>query len=158
MTDPLQLQWHCLPFTKLSSVQVHALLSLRQQVFIIEQQCLYADADLLDLQSYHLFALASDGDLVACARMIPPAILYPEVVIGRVVTRQYLRGQGIGRCLMEQALLHADRLFPEVTVRVSAQTRLQAFYLHLGFVAAGRPYDDEGIEHIDMFRAKQTGV
>ncbi|MDF2180485.1 GNAT family N-acetyltransferase [Neptuniibacter sp. CAU 1671] len=150
MKSPLAVEWQCLPFDELSACQTHALLALRQQVFILEQQCFYQDADSLDSVAFHLLGTDKAGRVIATARLIPPAHRYPEVAIGRVATEMSVRGKGVGGELMLQALRWADQLFPNIDIKISAQTRLAGFYTQLGFETLGQPYDDEGIEHIDM--------
>lgn len=154
MGSPLTVDWQCLPFDELCVTQLHALLALRQQVFILEQQCFYQDADSLDSVAFHLLGADKSGRVIATARLIPPGHRYPEVAIGRVATEMSVRGKGVGRALMVQALQWADQLFPNIGIKISAQTRLADFYTQLGFTAHGQTYDDEGIEHIDMLLHK----
>ncbi len=154
MKSVIAVNWLCLPFDELSCSQLHGLLVLRQQVFILEQQCFYADADALDPVAFHLLGTDSSGRIVATARLIPPGLRYPEVTIGRVATDIEVREQGVGQALMEQILSWAEYLFSGISIKISAQTRLIDFYSRLGFSVIGQPYDDEGIEHIDMLLAK----
>ena len=51
---------------------------------------------------------------------------------------------------MELAILSCQDLFGANPIRIGAQTYATAFYESLGFVAEGDPYDEDGIEHIEM--------
>ncbi|RZK21428.1 MAG: GNAT family N-acetyltransferase, partial [Pedobacter sp.] len=72
-------------FEKLSTEELYQIMKLRIEVFIIEQQCLYQDADDKDQKCHHLM-LIKDETLVAYARLVPAGLSFPEVSIGRVIT------------------------------------------------------------------------
>ncbi|MDY7092475.1 MAG: GNAT family N-acetyltransferase [Acidobacteriota bacterium] len=134
----------CQPFDRLTVRQLHDLLELRCQVFIVEQNCAYDDIDGHDPESVHL--LAYDGEtLEGCCRWYPRD---PQVVFGRIVTSQRTRGQGLGSYLMAEAL---DRIGP-TEIFLSAQAHLEPFYRRFGFIPQGEPYDDVGILHVHMVR------
>jgi ElaA protein len=150
-------QWIWKTFHQLSLEQLYAVIHLRQQVFVIEQQCLYPDADGFDAASMHCLGYDQQGVLVAYARILPPGVRYAEPSIGRVIVAGQLRARGIGEELMKQTLLQAAALYPDASVRISAQARLERFYRKLGFTRVGELYDDVGIAHIDMLTAKHAG-
>jgi ElaA protein len=50
------IEWHFLSFDELSTEQLFELLKARQQVFIIEQECIYPDIDDWDREAWHLMA------------------------------------------------------------------------------------------------------
>ena len=52
MTYKTELIWH--DFESISKEQLYDILSLRQRVFIIEQDCFYEDLDYSDKDAYHL--------------------------------------------------------------------------------------------------------
>lgn len=136
-------------FAGLSNAELHAIYSLRSQVFVVEQNCAYQDPDDKDPLSLHI--LGTDGnDLVAYARIIPPGISYREPSIGRVVVRKTLRQQGLGRKLMTEAIREAKSRFGDHFIVISAQCYLQNFYSSLGFCVEGNVYDEDGIPHIKM--------
>lgn len=143
--------WRSAIFDELSGREVHDLLRLRQDVFVVEQACAFAEIDGRDPDAVHLFGYV-DGRLVACARVFAPGIVAAEASIGRVVTATQTRGTGVGRALMREALRLADALAPGAPVRVAAQAHLEAFYASLGFSVVGDPYLDDGIVHVDMVR------
>ena len=147
--------WQTRHFDQLSGAQLYAVLALRQQVFILEQQCLYPDADGKDLGAHHLLGWRSiDGQrqLAAYLRCLAPGVSYAEVSLGRVLTAPVARGSGIGRELMAEGIALADRLYPGQPVRIGAQQHLEKFYGGFGFRTVSAPYDEDGIMHVEMLR------
>ncbi|WP_256009233.1 GNAT family N-acetyltransferase [Desertivirga xinjiangensis] len=138
-------------FQDLSNVELYEMLKFRQEVFILEQNCVYLDADGKDLQCQHLL-MYSEGKLVACARLIPAGLSYAEVSLGRIATSKVVRGSGAGRLLMNRAIEECSKIFGSVPIRISAQYYAKAFYENFGFVAHGKIYDEDGIDHIEMLR------
>ncbi|MEN9544427.1 MAG: GCN5-like N-acetyltransferase [Pseudomonadota bacterium] len=139
-------------FDQLSPRELYALLRLRQEVFVIEQNCPYLDADGIDLQCWHLRGLDAEGALQAYLRIVPPGLKYPEPSIGRVISAGTVRGSGAGRALMREGVAHAQALFPDRGIRISAQARLRGFYEDFGFVVEGAEYLEDNMPHIEMFR------
>jgi ElaA protein len=140
-----------LPFDALTPHQLHALLQLRARVFVVEQRCAFLDPDGLDPACVHGL-LHEGGRLLACARLVPPGLKSGRPGIGRVVSAPEVRGQGLGRRLMLEALAEVARRHPGLGAYVSAQRYLERFYGSLGFRAVGAPYDEDGIPHVDMVR------
>lgn len=148
-----KLQWHCSAVSGLAAQQLLSMLTLRQQVFIVEQQCLYADIDNLDAQAVHLLAmLPENGEVVACARLIAPGMAGVEPRIGRFVVAQHWRGKALGHALLQRALHWLDSHYPQQAIVISAQLYLEKFYQQAGFVSESAPYDEDGIAHIAMRR------
>lgn len=136
---------------RLRPMEWYEIMQLRQDVFVIEQRCLYRDLDGKDPFCLHLSGRQMHtGKLAAYARLVPPSVVFEEASIGRVVTDQAIRGQGIGNLLMLRAIEEVQRNFLVSRIRISAQAHLQTFYYDLGFRKIGKVYDDEGIPHIDM--------
>jgi ElaA protein len=151
-SDPF---WQWARFSELRPNELYAALSLRESVFVVEQQCAYQDADGRDPQAWHLLGwLDDDGarSLVAYARIFEPGVRYTEGSIGRVVTAPAVRGTGLGKVLMVEALRRLEGLAPGRTVKIAAQRRLEKFYLDLGFRTVSEPYEEDGIMHVDMLR------
>jgi len=142
--------WHFAPFLSLSADQIHRILSLRAEVFVLEQNCAYVDPHAKDRVSHHLWAEDSQGQVAAVARVVPPGPSYPEPSIGRVATSSSVRGTGLGRELMRRALLEAERLYPGKELVISAQCYLEGFYADFAFEPEGDPYEEDGIPHIQM--------
>ncbi|MFC5474558.1 GNAT family N-acetyltransferase [Paraherbaspirillum soli] len=144
------LHWHWLPFQQLTTLQLYAAMQLRQRVFVLEQACLFQDADGLDPHAWHGLGYLPDGELAAYARIVPPGLAFEQPSIGRVVTAAALRGSNAGHELMQQAMAQAASLFPGSAIKIGAQAHLQRFYGRFGFEAVGEIYDEDGIAHIHM--------
>lgn len=145
------IHWQCLPFQQLTTHQLYEIIHLRLQVFCVEQQCYYQDADHRDYHAHHLVGYNPQGTLVAYARILPVQVSYPhDVSIGRVVTAPAARKQGIGQTLMTQALHHCQQLFGNTSIRISAQSYLLRFYQSFGFQPVGEPYLEDDIPHTQM--------
>jgi ElaA protein len=141
-------------FGDFSAALIYEVLAFRQAIFVVEQRCPYPDLDGLDGRANHLL-LQVDGELAGYLRLIP----YPDearVAIGRVAVAAQLRRQGLARLLMAEALDRCRRDHPDCTVILSAQTYLVPFYETLGFRATSAPYDDYGVQHVDMAQASST--
>lgn len=146
------LQWHCRRFDELPGRELYAILKLRSQVFVVEQNCVYQDMDDKDFDSYHLFAV-QDGCLCAYSRLLPPGLAYVESTsVGRVVVSPNFRRLGLGRLLMEKSLQSLTGLYGKFPVTIMAQTYLQEFYASLHFRPQGAPFEEDGIPHITMMR------
>jgi ElaA protein len=147
------ITWQWSGFAGLTVPQLYAMLALRQEVFVLEQACLYPDIDGRDQEAHHLLGWRSvEGrpELVAHLRCLAPGAKYEEMSIGRVVTSPAARGTGLGRELVAQGIALARRLHPGHAIRIGAQAHLEHFYASFGFVTVSEPYDEDGILHIDM--------
>jgi ElaA protein len=127
-------------------------MQLRNEVFVVEQNCVYQDADGKDAKSFHLIGFNQMDDVLAYCRILPAGISYEEVSIGRVVTSPKIRGKGIGKELMVQALDKIKLLYSNVQVRIGAQVYLKEFYAEMGFVPVGKEYMEDNIPHIEMIK------
>ena len=141
------IEWQWCSFAELSGAQLYEVLAQRQQVFILEQTCLYPDIDGYDLDAHHLLCV-----LVAYLRCLAPGAKYDEMSLGRILTTNDVRGSGAGRELVAHGLQYAEQLHPGHRIRIGAQQRLKQFYQSLGFETVSAPYDEDGILHIDMLR------
>ncbi|MFI5219811.1 MAG: GNAT family N-acetyltransferase [Bacteroidia bacterium] len=157
------MQWQLKKFDELLPVELYRILQLRQEVFVVEQNCPYIDADENDLQSYHLMGIIfSDSaeseyrkkKLIAYSRIVLAGVSYPEVSIGRVVTHPEYRKKGTGIILMEESLRQIQKIFGKVPIRIGAQYYLVDFYKKFGFEPIGDIYLEDGIKHIIMLRVK----
>tara|TARA_R110001583_G_scaffold50929_1_gene158924 strand:- start:2483 stop:2947 length:465 start_codon:yes stop_codon:yes gene_type:complete len=138
-------------FSELSALRLYQVLKLRQDVFILEQGCLYADADDLDQKAIHILLISEEeDDLFAYCRILPAELVYPEVAIGRVVVSKAARDQGFAKKLMQKSIRFVEQEMQAPAIKISAQSHLQAFYQSLGFCVASKPFDEDGIEHIEM--------
>ncbi len=142
--------WHWYPFHELNNSQLYSLLKLRQDVFIIEQDCIYPDIDDLDQHCIHL--LGNEGDsLIACLRLIPAEFSHSgNTSLGRIITIAQKRGIGLGNLLMNETMAYLAEHFSGKKIQLSAQHHLQSYYHKYGFEHFGEPYDEDGIPHIAM--------
>lgn len=147
----MQIQWLLRTFSELTNQQLYAILQLRNEVFVVEQNCVFQDADDKDQECHHLMGFANDK-LVAYTRIVPPGVIYQEASIGRVVTAFSARGTGAGKELMEQSLQCVHDLFGKSPVKIGAQLYLQKFYESLGFEKCSDVYIEDGIPHIHMIK------
>lgn len=146
------ISWTLKKFDELTIHELYAILQLRNEVFAIEQNCVYPDMDNKDQPSYHLMGMQNEK-LIAYARIIPPGIVYNEPSIGRVVTSPVVRGTGMGKELMKRSIRHIEELYGETPIRISAQVYLQKFYTELGFQTTGDVYIEDNLEHIEMVKS-----
>lgn len=149
------MNWLCLPFAELSAQQLHDVLRLRSEVFVVEQNCVFLDIDGLDPSTWHLLGTGDSGQLLAYTRLIPPGVKAPDALIGRVVTSPAARGGGTGRTLMAKAIAQCERLWPGHAITLHAQAHLERFYGSFGFLPSGEPYIEDGIPHLEMRKPLQ---
>lgn len=147
----LELQWLCKKFNALSVNELYAILRLRSEVFVAEQNCVFLDMDNKDHFCYHLMGW-QQNNLVAYARLIPPDKVYAEMSIGRVVTSPLFRKNGAGKLLMQTAIEQCHILFGNGPIKIGAQLYLKKFYEGFGFEQSSDIYDEDGIDHIEMIR------
>ncbi len=148
------INFKCVHFSELTVYELYDAMALRQEIFSVEQNCAYLDADGKDLQGFHLLGYA-DSTLVACTRLLPKGVSYDNYAsIGRVVNAYKVRGQGVGKMLMEESIRQMARLFPNDPVKIGAQTYLLKFYTSLGFVSTGEEYLEDNIPHTSMILKK----
>lgn len=145
-----QMTWHWYTFEEMPKGTLYDYLRLRQQVFIIEQRSIYPDLDDVDQFAHHLLVFSSTGNIAACLRLIPPDGENAQPHIGRLLIAPEFRGQKLAHVLIDEGLKQSRELFPDLPIRIGAQTYLKDFYIKHGFEPTGEPYDDEGVEHIDM--------
>ena len=147
------LNWVLLPFSQLTNQQLYEMLRLRVDVFVVEQTCPYPELDGKDTIEGVQHLLGYQGDqLVACARLLPSGLSFECVSIGRVATKLGARKQGLGHQLLQQALTHCKRLWPEQSIEIGAQEHLVAFYAQHGFEVSSDVYLEDGILHVNMRR------
>jgi ElaA protein len=147
----MQLHWLLKRFDELTPYQLYAILQLRNEVFVVEQNCVFQDADNKDQDCYHLMGFL-DNKLAAYTRLVPAGVTYEQASIGRVVTSPSVRRSGAGKMLMQQSIDSLYSLFGKVPIKIGAQLYLQKFYESFGFVRISDIYLEDGIEHIYMLK------
>ena len=132
---------------ELTAAELHEILRLRVDVFVVEQDCAYPEIDGLDLRSdsHHVW-VADERGIAGYVRLL--GVGGAPVRVGRVVTRRDRRGDGLAAQLIE-AVLH--ELGP-VETRLEAQSHLAGWYERLGYEIDGDEYVEDGIPHVPMMR------
>jgi ElaA protein len=137
-------------FDDLSAGELYDIMRLRQEVFVVEQDCAYLDADGHDKNGVHLLHY-EDERLVAYARILPMGISYSEYAsIGRIVVAKEYRGKGLGAAITTKAVEISNELFGGAPIKISAQCYILDMYSKLGFDAVGESYLEDGIPHQAM--------
>lgn len=138
-------------FSELSTLQLYAILQLRSEVFVVEQDCVYQDIDDKDQKALHVIGIKNDK-VVAYTRIFKPGDYFTEASIGRVVVAKSERSFGYGYQIMEDSIRTIKNIFNQTAIKVSAQLYLNKFYSSLGFQQAGDTYLEDGIPHIAMIK------
>jgi ElaA protein len=145
------IHFTCLPFADLSPKELYEALALRQEVFIVEQNCPYLDCDDKDQESWHLFGRDAGGKLCCYTRLLPLGLAYLDYAsIGRVVSSPSVRGTGAGRVLMDKSIELCRHIFQDAPLKIGAQSYLLKFYEGFGFISTGEEYLEDGIPHTKM--------
>jgi ElaA protein len=141
-------------FDELDAATLYAILRLRSDIFVVEQQAAYEELDGRDTESATIHRwLEDDGVIVAYLRVLRDAT---EFRIGRVCTARTHRGAGLAAELMEAALEAVDGIDAATTCVLDAQTRAMGLYERFGFTVSGDRYVEDGIEHVPMRRGAPT--
>jgi ElaA protein len=135
-------------FDELTTHELHDLIRLRIDVFVVEQACPYPELDGRDVEvgtEHHW--IAGERLTVACyARtLVDPGGV---VRIGRVVTAPGARGRGLAASLMGSLV---DR-YGDAPLALDAQSHLAGWYAAFGFTPAGLEFVEDGIPHLPMRR------
>lgn len=158
----MAMEWTCKTFDELTPHELYAILQLRSEVFVVEQNCVYQDMDDKDPHCYHLCGWSSEArqtsssdgpphrTLFVYTRLVPAGISYDEPSIGRVVTSPKTRGTGAGKELMKKSIQQLHELWGVQPIRIGAQAYLKNFYESLGFAQTSEIYLEDGIPHMEM--------
>jgi len=143
------MQYPIKKFEELTNAALYKMLQLRQEIFIIEQTCIYPDIDGKDENAYHLLVFDEDS-VIGCLRILGKGVSFEEVAIGRVIVSKSSRGQGIAKEMMLQALDFIKEELKEKRVKISAQAVAIPFYEGVGFKIVSEEYLEDDIPHVDM--------
>ena len=143
--------WVINDWQTLKKSDLYQIIQLRNRVFVVEQNCVYQDADGNDQKAYHLFA-KQDDKLFAYARIFKSGDYFDNASIGRVVVAPEFRKQHLGKKLMQKAIDFILNDLQENSIEISAQTYLIKFYKDLGFVPFGNEYLEDNLPHIRMLK------
>ena len=141
----------CVTFYELSLDELYAIMVLRQEVFVLEQNCPFVDADGKDQLAWHFMIWDENNKLIAYTRLFDKNVYYEDYTsIGRVVSSSQTRGGGIGRLLRQKSIEKTIELFGNEPIKIGAQSYLIKFYQSLGFELIGHDYVEDGIDHTYM--------
>ena len=145
------LIWTASSIDELNARQLHDLLKLRIDVFVVEQRCAYAELDGQDALpgTQHIFATDTKREVVAAARVLPADGALP-VRIGRVVVKPSHRGTGLSKQLMNRVMGYCNEYHQKEDIELSAQVGADGLYAAYGFKVISKDYLDDGIPHRDM--------
>ncbi len=144
------MKFYIKKYNDLTLDNLYDLISLRQSVFVVEQNCPYEDVDQKDKICFHLLGY-KNKELIAYSRIFPPDSLHKESVsIGRIVVLKSYRKKGIGVGLINESLNFVESNFGKINIRIEAQSYLKEFYSKFGFKIISDEYLEDGIPHFSM--------
>lgn len=138
-------------FSELTIQELYAILQLRSEVFVVEQDCVYQDIDGKDAKSWHIIG-EKDGKIIAYTRVFKAGDYFENASIGRVVVKESERAFGYGHDILKASIEFITTTFQEHVIKISAQLYLKKFYEQHGFQQIGEGYLEDGIPHIGMIR------
>lgn len=138
-------------FKELTTKDVYAVLQLRSEIFVVEQNCVYQDIDGKDFKAFHVLGY-KDNNLVAYTRIFKPGDYFKEASIGRVVVKKSERKHKYGYVIMQESIAAVKEHLQETTIKISAQKYLLKFYNNLGFKEEGEEYLEDGLPHMVMYK------
>ena len=136
-------------FEELTTEELYAILQLRTEVFVVEQDCVYQDLDFKDQKALHVLGF-KNKIIVAYTRLFKPGDYFNEASIGRVVVVKKERQHKYGYDIMNASIEAIKNKFNETDIRISAQCYLKKFYTNVGFKEVGEEYLEDGIPHVNM--------
>lgn len=142
-------------FKELNTHELYAIMRLRSEVFVVEQNCVYLDADGRDIEAYHVMAWhqgLEKSELVGYARLMLPKLDEDAISSGRLCVSNSFRKSGLAYQLVEAVLKIIDDLQDDRPLIISAQSYLINFYRKLNFKTEGEEYLEDGLPHIRMVR------
>lgn len=147
----MEIVWQIKAFDTLMVSELYAILKLRSEIFVVEQNCVYLDLDGKDQQALHLLGVYN-GEIVAYSRLFQPGISYDNASIGRVVVSADYRNKKWGHHLLLQSILGIKHHFGESQITIGAQLYLKKFYESHDFQQSSEMYLEDGIPHIEMIK------
>ncbi|MGB5699481.1 GNAT family N-acetyltransferase [Muriicola sp.] len=138
-------------YNELSREELYALLQLRAEVFVVEQNCVYQDIDGLDSKAVHVLGTVNNI-LCAYTRLFKAGDYFKLPSIGRVVVSKKERKHKYGKQIMQASVDFIHTKWKEPQIALSAQVYLVKFYNELGFYEEGEEYLEDDIPHIKMIR------
>lgn len=143
------MEWKIKKFENLSIEEIYKMLKVRNEVFVVEQNCPYQDCDGKDTQAYHLF-LEDSGDVIAYTRILEKGVSYDEASIGRFLVKEEYRGKGLAKEMLVRAINFVEESLKENSIRLSGQVYIKDFYKSNGFKEVSDTYLEDDIPHVEM--------
>lgn len=143
--------WKVKIFDDITTKELYNILKVRQEVFVVEQEAAYLDADDTDQKAIHIWA-EKDDKVVAYCRIFDQGVKYKETSIGRVLTHPDYRKLKLGRILVGYAVDTIENRYKTSAIRISAQDYLIKFYEDFGFISTDKKYLEDNLPHTEMFR------
>ena len=137
----------CKSFHELTVDELYDILSLRVDVFVVEQKCAYRELDDIDKKAMHVFMM-EDGKIVSYLRYFKGE--GDVIQIGRVVSR--IRKHGYASAVLAKAIAQIKEMPGISAIVLEAQVYAVTFYEKTGFVVVSEPFDEDGIMHVRMER------
>lgn len=134
-------------FDELNTRELYELLKLRNEIFVVEQECIYQDLDGVDYNSLHMY-LEEDGIPAAYLRVFYKEEEPGTVQIGRVLTREHGKGHG-GELLKRSLFVIRKRMAPK-RIYLEAQCYAVGYYEREGFRVCTEEFLEDGIPHVGM--------
>ncbi|QIM19476.1 GNAT family N-acetyltransferase [Leucobacter coleopterorum] len=136
-------------FDEVPPTTFYRIAKLRQEVFVLEQDCVYLDLDGRDLEqeTIQVWAETTDGSIASSVRILNEDAQEPGLrSIGRVVTSPAHRGQGIAAAVLNTAI----EVCGDHPIQIHAQSYLTEWYARFGFTTNGEEFLEDGIPHTPM--------
>ena len=134
-------------FDDLTNDELYAILKLRVDVFVVEQNCPYPELDDRDQNAVHVYFKDKNG-IQAYLRVMDRDVESEYVSVGRVIAVK--RRCGIGTAVLKEGIRIATQKFGADKVYLEAQTYARALYEKVGFRQISEEYLIDGIPHIKM--------
>lgn len=143
------MEWITKTFNELTNEELYAILKIRVDIFVVEQECPYPELDNFDQQAIHYF-LKINGEIAANVRILPSGCKYEDVSIGRVLVAEKFRDRGYAGQMMQRAIDYIVNEWKETRIKLQGQEYLKNFYSNLGFKRVSDIYLEDDIPHVDM--------
>lgn len=145
-----RVKWEIKRFDELSLLELHDILRIRLDIFVVEQNCPYSEIDGMDPECIHVIGKTELGEIFATTRIAPAGTIYSEWSIGRVVVKEEYRQFKLGKEIMDASIDYCRKHTDAETIKIAAQLYLKKFYSSFGFEQISEVYPWDGIDHIDM--------
>lgn len=132
-------------FSELTTTELYEILKAREEIFVVEQNCVYQDLDNKDYDSLHVF-YEEDGIVTAYMR----AFFKDDTTVqmGRVLSLR--RGAGLGGRLLREGIIQIkDKMNPK-RIYIEAQCYATGYYEREGFSVCSDEFLEDGIPHVQM--------